>query len=66
MGKCGEATVAFGGYEVSASGTFVTTRSTRVCANGTLGEHFVWVMVGEKAKLLKYNADNPLLLIDSN
>lgn len=64
MGKCGDATVAFGGFNASSSGTFVTVTSSRVCANGTLGEQFVWQMVGGKATLLEYNANSPLLLTD--
>src|SRR3954463_15862766 len=36
MGKCGEAPVAFGGYQATTSGTFVMTTSSRRCANGTL------------------------------
>ena len=64
MGKCGEGPVTFGGYQATTSGTFVTTTSARVCTNGTLSEQFVWLMVGGKATLLKYNADNPLLLTD--
>ncbi len=64
MGKCGEAPAAFGGYQATTSGTFVTTTSSRVCANGTLSEQFVWLMNAGKATLLKYNANNPLLLTD--
>jgi hypothetical protein len=64
MGKCGEATVALGGYEGGTSGTFVKITSSRVCANGTLGEQFVWRMVEGKATLFHYHAENPLLLTD--
>lgn len=64
MGKCGVATVSFGGYQATTSGTFVTTADSRVCDNGTLSEQFSWLMVDGKAKLLKYNADSPLLLTD--
>jgi hypothetical protein len=64
MGQCGQATVAFGGYLATTSGTFVTVNSSRVCANGTLGETFVWLMSGGKATLLRYNANSPLLLTD--
>ena len=64
MGKCGDATVSFGGYQATTSGTFVTTTSSRMCANETLSEQFVWLMVDGKAILLKYNASNPLLLTD--
>ena len=64
MGKCGEAKVVFGGYQATPSGTFVTITSSRVCAAGTLGEQFVWIVNGGKATLRKYNADNPLLLTD--
>jgi len=64
MGKCAAAPAAFGGYQATTSGTFVTTTSSRVCANGTLSEQFIWLMIGGKATLLKYNADNPLLLTD--
>ena len=38
--------------------------SSRTCANGKLEEQFVWLMIGGKATLLKYNANNPLLLTD--
>src|ERR1044071_5241966 len=64
MGKCGEGSVAFGGYQATTSGTFVTTTSSRMCANGTLSEQFTWLMIRGKAMLLKYNANNPLLLTD--
>ena len=64
MGKCGEAPVAFGGYQATTSGTFVTVTSSRTCANGLLSEDFVWLMVGGRATLLRYNANNPLLLTD--
>ena len=64
MGKCGQATVTFGGYQATTSGTFVTTTAARTCANGRLSERFMWVMDGGKAKLLRYNADSPLLLTD--
>jgi len=64
MGKCGESPAVFGGYQVATSGTFVTTTSSRTCANGTLNEQFVWLMIDGKATLLKYNANNPLLLTD--
>lgn len=64
MGKCGEGQVTFGGYQATTSGTFVTVTSSRVCANGSLGEVFVWLMVDGKATLLRYNANNPLLLTD--
>jgi len=64
MGKCGEGPVTFGGYQATTSGTFVTVTSSRTCANGTLSEEFVWLMVGGRATLLRYNANNPLLLTD--
>jgi hypothetical protein len=64
LGKCGEATAAFGGYQATTSGTFVTMTSSRVCTNGTLNEQFVWLMIEGKATLLKYNANSPLLLTD--
>jgi hypothetical protein len=64
MGKCDEATLGFAGYQFTTSGTFVTTTARRVCANGSLSEQFVWLMVGSKAKLVKYNANSPLLLTD--
>jgi len=64
MGKCGQSPVAFGGYQATTSGTFVTVTSSRVCANGTVDEKFVWLMIGGKATLLGYNANNPLLLTD--
>jgi hypothetical protein len=64
MGKCGEASVGVGGYQASTYGTFVTMTSSRACANGTLSEQFVWRMVRGKATLVKYNANNPLLLTD--
>ena len=64
MGKCGEATVALGGYHTGTSGTFVTVTSSRVCANGNLGERFVWQMIGGKAILSRYTASSPLLLTD--
>jgi hypothetical protein len=64
MGKCGEATIALGGYKGGTSGTFVTLTSWRVCSNGTLGEQFVWQMNGGEATLFHYDAENPLLLTD--
>jgi hypothetical protein len=64
MGKCGEAVTVVNGYQATTSGTFVTTTSSRVCANGTLSEQFVWLMTAGKATLLRYNANNPLLLTD--
>jgi len=64
LGKCGDGPVTFGGYQATTSGTFVTMTSSRMCANGTLSEEFVWLMVGSKATLLRYNANNPLLLTD--
>jgi len=64
MGKCGEAKVVFGGYQATPSGTFVTVTSSRVCVNGKLDEQFVWLANGGKVALLKYNANNPLLLTD--
>src|ERR1700730_19209391 len=36
MGKCGEASAAFGGYQVTTSGTFVSTTSYRTFINGKL------------------------------
>jgi len=64
MGKCGGATVAFGGYNAGTSGTFVTVTSSRMCANGTLGERFVWQMIGGEATLASYSAGSPLLMTD--
>ena len=64
MGKCGEGAAAFGGYQATTSGTFVTTTSSRTCANGGLSEQFTWLMIAGKATLLKYNAISPLLLTD--
>jgi hypothetical protein len=64
MGKCGDSPVTFGGYQATTSGTFVTITSLRACANGALREEFVWLMVGGRATLLRYNANNPLLLTD--
>jgi hypothetical protein len=64
LGKCGTATTGFGGYQATTGGTYVTINSSRTCANGELDEQFVWLMVGDKATLLKYNANNPLLLTD--
>ena len=64
MGKCGAAPAAFGGYQATTSGTFVTTTASRACANGALSEQFTWLMIGGKATLLKYNASSPLLLTD--
>lgn len=64
MGKCGAASAAFGGYQATTSGTFVMTTSSRSCANGALSEQFTWLMIGGKATLIKYNANNPLLLTD--
>ena len=64
MGKCGDAKVVFGGYQATPTGTFITLNSSRVCANGTLGERFVWLVSGGKVALLRYNASSPLLLTD--
>ena len=64
MGKCGESRASFGGYQATPGGTYVTINSSRTCANGKLEEQFVWLMIGGKATLLKYNANNPLLLTD--
>jgi len=64
LGKCKDATVALGGYQVTPSRTFVTMTSSRRCVNGKLDEQFVWQIIGGKAALLKYTAENPLLLTD--
>ena len=64
MGKCDAAPAAFSGYQATTSGTFVTTTSSRMCANGTLSERFTWLMIGGKATLLGYHANSPLLLTD--
>jgi hypothetical protein len=64
MGKCGDASVGLGGYQASTSGTFVTMTASRVCANGTLSEQFVWRMIAGKATLVKYKANSPLFLTD--
>jgi len=64
MGKCGDGPVTFGGYQATTSGNYVTMTSSRMCANGKLSEEFLWLMVEGKATLLRYNANNPLLLTD--
>ena len=64
MGACAESPITFGGYQVTTSGTFVTLNSSRACKNGKLEEQFVWVIETGKPSLLKYNANNPLLLVD--
>jgi hypothetical protein len=64
MGVCEIAPATFGGYRVTPSATFVTVNSSRTCRNGTLEEQFVWLMIAGKPALLKYNANNPLLLVD--
>jgi hypothetical protein len=53
MGKCDGATVTSSGSRSTLSGTFVTITATRMCANGTLGEQFIWEMADGKAKLLR-------------
>jgi hypothetical protein len=64
MGKCDGATVGFAGYKVGSPGIFIMTRATRRYANGQLSEQFVWLMVGGKPTLFRYNADSRLLLTD--
>jgi hypothetical protein len=64
LGKCGEASVNFGGIQATTNGTFVTTTGARNCQNGVLGEKFVWQMKSGQALLVQYTATNPLLLTD--
>jgi len=64
MGSCEAAPATFGGMQVSTTGTFVTTVSSRRCKNGKLNERFVWLVVGDSVGLLKYNGSSPLLLTD--
>lgn len=65
LGKCtGEIRVSLVLYSASVSGTSITTRSSRTCANGALREQFVWDIRGRQAALLHYTADSPLLLTD--
>jgi len=64
MGDCTESPVTFGGYQMTTSGTFITMNFSRACKNGTLDEQFVWVLENGKPVLLKYNANNPLRVVD--
>jgi hypothetical protein len=64
MGRCEATSCAVSGYQATGGGTFVSTNSSRACANGKLDEKFVWLMIKGKATLLAYNASSPLLLTD--
>jgi len=64
LGKCDDATISLSGVRATFSGTFLMTEATRTCANGQLQEQFVWQMVRGEARLVRYNANSPLLLTD--
>ena len=64
MGACQDLSLSVVGYQVNGGGTFVTANSTRRCANGTLGEQFIWQVINREPVLIRYNADNPRLLTD--
>ncbi len=65
IGRCeGESRISVISYNASSSGTWVTTRSLRNCANGALEEDFVWEISRRRAVLLHYSAESPLLLMD--
>ncbi len=54
------------GYFINTSttGTLVRLQYKTQCANGELGEGFVWRIEGERAILVRYEANSPLLLTD--
>lgn len=64
VGTCGEAPTSVLGYQVTTSGTLITTTSSRPCAQGVLNEQFLWLIVEGRAVLVRYNANSPLLLTD--
>jgi len=64
MGTCGEASQQGINVNYNTAGSFVTLSYSRKCANGELGEQFVWRIEGGKALLVRYNANSPVLLTD--
>ena len=50
------------GFYVQPIGTVVTMQVQANCANGPLGETFIWLIKNDRAVLLKYGAESPLLL----
>jgi hypothetical protein len=48
----------------TTNGTFVRLQYKTECANGDLDEEFLWRIEGAHAVLVRYQANNPLLLTD--
>jgi len=61
LGACGDTPISVLGYQVTTSGTFITTASSRPCAKGVLSEQFLWILFEKRALLVRYNAKSPLL-----
>jgi hypothetical protein len=64
MGACQDLSLSIVGYQINGGGTFITAHSARKCANGTLGEQFVWQLINRGPVLIRYTVDNPRLLAD--
>ena len=64
LGACGEASQQGFNVNYNTSGKFVTLSYSRKCANAALEEQFVWRVEGNKALLVRYNANSPVLLTD--
>ena len=61
MGACGEFHRRRIGFETNFNGTFVTTEVQTTCAKGPLSEAFTWLIKDNRALLLRYAADSPVL-----
>jgi hypothetical protein len=61
MGVCGEFHKRRIGQETNFKGTFVTTEVQTTCAKGRLNEAFTWLIQDNRALLLRYAADSPVL-----
>jgi|GEM_PF-5295342 len=64
MGACREAALTYNGFQTVPQGSFINLTYKQKCDNGTLEEQFVWQMIGGKALLNAFHANNPLLLTD--
>lgn len=64
LGACGEASQQGFNVNCNTSGKFVTVSYARKCANAALEEQFIWRVEGNKALLVRYNANSPVLLTD--
>lgn len=64
MGACTRSTETNYFIDAGTAGTFVRLRYKTQCANGELDELFVWRIEGDRAILVRYEANSPLLLTD--